>query len=190
MSKMLRRLTVAYGLIAICPAAQPAQAQFGCPCPGPCACVRPVACPVACPPPQPCFQTIPVTEYRPVKQTVCRPIFETKVVEQQCTQYVPVTENIPQEVQSVRYETRTSYKTVQRDMGHWVTQQHCRPKVAPCEYDNRPDLLGLINRTGYSIRMAFTPSVTTERHYVSNVVCQQVPVHQTCLLYTSDAADE
>jgi hypothetical protein len=46
----------------------------------------------------------------------------------------------------------------------------------PCEYDNRPNIFGFLNRTGYSVRMAFTPRVWTERIYVPNVVTQEVPV--------------
>jgi hypothetical protein len=48
--------------------------------------------------------------------------------------------------------------------------------MSPCQYDGRPDLFGFINRTGYSLRMAFTPRVWTERIYVPNVVAEQVPV--------------
>jgi hypothetical protein len=48
--------------------------------------------------------------------------------------------------------------------------------ISPCQYDNRPDVFGFINRTGYSLRMAFTPRYWTERMYVPNVVAEQVPV--------------
>jgi hypothetical protein len=67
-------------------------------------------------------------------------------------------------------------RTVQRDCGHWVAQLHERPMISPCQYDGRPDIFGFMNRTGYSLRMAFTPRYWTERMYVPNVVAEQVPV--------------
>jgi hypothetical protein len=67
-------------------------------------------------------------------------------------------------------------RTVQRDCGHWVAQLHERPMISPCQYDSRPDIFGFMNRTGYSLRMAFTPRYWTERMYVPNVVAEQIPV--------------
>jgi hypothetical protein len=123
-----------------------------------------------------CYQTVPVTEYRECRQTVQRPIVETKYVEQPVTEYKQVVENKTAEVPTCTYQNVTEMRTVQRDCGHWESQCHQRPQMTPCQYDNRPDLLGFMNRTGYSLRMAFTPQSWTERVYVPNVVCQQVPV--------------
>src|SRR5262249_24217716 len=85
-------------------------------------------------------------------------------------------ENKTAEIPTVSYQNVTEMRTVQRDCGHWIAQCHERPMMHPCEYDSRPDLFGMLNRTGYSVRMAFTPRVWTERTYVPNIVTQEVPV--------------
>jgi hypothetical protein len=50
------------------------------------------------------------------------------------------------------------------------------PKIAPCAYDPRPGFMGWMNRTGYSMRQAFTPAVTARRQYVPNYVTTMIPV--------------
>ncbi len=40
------------------------------------------------------------------------------------------------------------------------------PKMAPCQYDQRPTLLGELNRLSYSTRMAFTPDFIPRRQYI------------------------
>jgi len=130
-----------------------------------------------CPPPvRACYQTVPVTEYRECRQTVQRPVVETTYVDQPVTEYRQVTECKTAEVPTCTYQNVTEMRTVQRDCGQWVAQCHERPQISPCQYDGRPDIFGFVNRTGYSLRMAFTPRVWTERIYVPNVVAQQVPV--------------
>lgn len=121
---------------------------------------------------------VPTVEYRDVKQVVQRPVVETKYVEQPYTEYRQVIENKTAEIATLQYQTVTENLTRQRDYGRWITQYHQRPMLHPCEYDNRPDLLGAINRMGYNIRMAFTPSVQTERVYVPNVVAETIPIHR------------
>ena len=124
-----------------------------------------------------CYQTVPVTEYRECqRQTVQRPVVETKYVEQPCTEYKQVVECKTAEVPTCTYQNVTEMRCVQKDCGRWVTQCYERPQVTPCQYDNRPDLFGFINRTGYAVRMAITPQTWTERVYVPNVVTTQVPV--------------
>jgi hypothetical protein len=138
--------------------------------------VNPCCC---CPPPvrvTACYQTVPVTEYRECRQTVQRPVVETTYVDQPVTEYRQVVENKTAEIPTVSYQNVTETRTIQRDCGHWIAQCHERPMMHPCEYDNRPNVFGMLNRTGYSIRMAFTPRVWTERIYVPNVVTQEVPV--------------
>tara|TARA_R110002095_G_scaffold94422_3_gene82389 strand:+ start:230519 stop:231499 length:981 start_codon:yes stop_codon:yes gene_type:complete len=131
------------------------------------------------------YRQVPVTEYRPVQQTVMKPVMETKYVDQQVTAYRQVMEPRTVDVPCTTYQNVTECKQVQKDMGRWVTQRQCVPRVAPCSYDSRPNLMGWMNRTGYSMRMAFTPQYKTSRHYVPNVVTQNVPVtrqvamHQT-----------
>lgn len=165
--KISRVLTM-FGILAAAGSANTAFGQFGwC---NPCCC---------CPPPirvQPCYQTVPVTELRECRQIVQKPVVETKYVEQPCTEYRQVVETKTAEVPTVAWQNVTELHTVQRDCGHWQTQYHCRPKMHPCQYDGRPDLMGWLSRTEYSLRMAFTPDHYAERSYVPNVVTQQVPV--------------
>lgn len=147
-----------------------AHAQF-LPGAGACYCIRPVT--------QTYYQSIPVTEYRQVTGTVQRPVIETRYVDQQVTEYRPVTEVRTVQVPTVHYQTVTNYQTVQQPTGHWVTRFHQVPRITPCQYDNRPDLFGLINRTAFSIRQAFTPSVIASREYVGSMITQQIPVTRT-----------
>jgi hypothetical protein len=154
--------------------------------------------PVACQVPQ--FVMQPFTETRVVEQVVQRPVCQTKMVDVPQTEYRPVVENqtamvqtvayqnVPQteyrpvveqqirQVQDVAYQNVTEMQCRQRDVGGFVTQYRCRPTVAPCAYDNRPGLLGSLNRGFYQARMAVTPAVVAERTYVPNVITEQVPV--------------
>lgn len=156
------------GLIALIGVQATASAQ-GYPGYNPCMqCVQPVA--------QTCYQTVPVTEYQPVKRMVQRPVVETKYVDQKVTAYRPITETKTASVPTVHYENVTECQTVQRDLSHWQTNYYRNPKMTPCQYDPRPNLLGWLNRTGYSIRQTFTPNVIARRQYVRNVVATAVPV--------------
>jgi hypothetical protein len=164
--KMSRALTT-LGVLAIAGSANAAFGQFWF---DPCCC---------CPPPirvQPAYQTVPVTEMREVRQVVQKPVVETRYVEQPFTEYRQVVENKTAEIPTVSWQHVTEYHNVQRDCGHWSTQYQYRPKMAPCQYDGRPDLFGFLNRTQYSLRMAFTPDYWGERVYTPNVITQQVPV--------------
>jgi hypothetical protein len=165
--KVSRTLTT-LGALALAGSASTASAQFWC-C-NPCVC---------CPPPvrvQPAYCTVPVTEMQEVRQVVQKPIVETKYVDQPHTEYRQIVETKTAEIPTVSYQPVTEYQTVQRDCGRWTTQYHYRPKMHPCQYDGRPDLLGFLNRTQYSVRMAFTPDYYAERNYQPNVMAYQVPV--------------
>ena len=148
--------------------AEPAQAQWY-PAANPCnVCAQPVI--------QPCYQTVPVTEYREIRQTVQRPVMETKYVEQPITEYHPVTETQTAQIPTVSYQSVTECQACTRNMGGWQTKYYCNPKISPCQYDPNPGLFGWMNRTGYSIRQAFTPNVFARREFVPNYVTTMVPV--------------
>ncbi|MBW3542635.1 MAG: hypothetical protein KY476_20420 [Planctomycetes bacterium] len=136
----------------------------------PCECLQPVV--------QSCYQTVPVTEYREVRQTVQRPVVERQWVDREFTEYQPVTETRTAEIPTIAYDNVLECRTVQRDMGRWATNYYARPQMSPCEYDPRPGLFGWMNRAGYSIRNTFTPKVITQRQWVPNVVAQAVPVYR------------
>ena len=134
----------------------------------PCQCWQPVA--------QTCYRTVPVTEYRQVKQIVQRPVVETTYVDQPVTEYRPVTEVRTATIPTVSYDYVTEQQTVQTDAGYWTTQYTPNPKLTPCQYDSRPNIFGWLNRTGYSIRQSFTPKINARRQYVPNVITQTIPV--------------
>jgi hypothetical protein len=103
-------------------------------------------------------------------------VVETRYVDQEVTAYRPVTETRVAEVPITQYQNVTEYQTVTRDMGQWLTHRECIYRPSPCQYDPRPGLLGGLNRFGYSMRTAFSPSIRTRREYVPNYVAQTIPV--------------
>lgn len=139
--------------------------------PAGCGCAPQVCQPIC----QPAYQTVPVTEYQQVTETVRRPVYETEYVEQPVTEYRPVTEQRTANVPTVSYQNVTEYRTVQRDYGGWQTNYQPIPRCDPCQYDNRPGITGWINRTAFAVRQSFTPAYTVQRNYIPRVVAQQVP---------------
>lgn len=123
-----------------------------------------------------CYQTVPVTTMVPEKQTVERPYYETAYEDREVTIMRPVTRQREIEVPTVSYQTVTENRTVNRDMGRWVTSYQPVNKCSPCQYDSRPGVIGWLNRSGYSFRSAMTPNYTTSRQYVPSMVTCNVPV--------------
>jgi len=156
----------------------PANAQFygdGCSSCGPVA-----AAAVSCTPIQPvqttCYQQVPVTTYRQEKQKVREPYYRTTYEEREYTVMRPVTTAREVEIPTVSYRNVTEHRTVQRDMGRWVTNYTPVQKCSPCQIDPRPGMIGWLNRTGYAFRSAFKPNYYTSRQYVPNRVACTVPV--------------
>ncbi|MCE9525351.1 MAG: hypothetical protein K8R36_04785, partial [Planctomycetales bacterium] len=77
MPRLFTRIASACSLLAVAGTLTPAWGQVC--CYDPCCCPPPVV--------QQCYQTVPVTEFRKVKQIVQRPVVETKYVDQPCTEY-------------------------------------------------------------------------------------------------------
>lgn len=167
MSRNMARVVPLLGSLCLCLFAEPVQAQWFS-SPNPCACAQPVV--------QPCYQTVPVTEYQQVRQTVQRPVMTVEYVDQPVTTYEPVTETRTAQIPTVSYQTVTECQACTRNCGYWQTNYQCNPKISPCAYDPRPGLLGWMNRTGYTIRQAFTPNIIAQRQYVPNYVTTMVPV--------------
>lgn len=158
---------VALAAIVLGVHASTADAQmFGDPC-GVCTPMQPVL--------QSCYQTVPVTEYQQVRQTVKRPVYRTEYVEEPVTVYKPVTEVRRVEVPTVQYQRVTAYRTVHRDLGRWVTSYRPNPRMSPCQFDNRPGVIGWLNRTGYQLQSAFRPRYTAIRQYRPQVVACSIP---------------
>lgn len=122
------------------------------------------------------MQQVPVTEYRQVRQTVRKPVIQTTYVDQPGTEYRQIVEQKTVNVPTCSYQNVTECQTVQRNCGQWVTKWHCNQKISPCAYDNRPGLMGEMNRIGFATRQAFTPTQYATREYVQQTVAQQVQV--------------
>ena len=134
---------------------------------------------------QQCYRTVPVTEYQQVRQTVRRPVTEVEYIEQPQTVYRPVTETRTVDVPVTTYQDVVEYQQVSKQGGNWVTNYQARPKMSACDYDCRQNVFGMMNRAGYSMRSAFTPSMVATREFVPQTCVQQVPitrrVPQTCV---------
>ena len=48
--------------------------------------------------------------------------------------------------------------------------------MSPCQYDSNPGILGWMNRTGYEMRMAFTPPMVARQQWVPNYITTSIPV--------------
>jgi hypothetical protein len=124
---------------------------------------------------QPVYDTVHVTEYQPVKQKVSRPVVETKWVDQAVTEMRPVTTQRTANVPTVEYQTVTEHKQVQKQVGYWATKTEAVNKVSGCAYDNRPGVVGWMNRTGRDIRNAVTPNQKVSRTFVPQTMTCTVP---------------
>jgi hypothetical protein len=116
--------------------------------------------------PQTVYRDVPVTVYKPVKKTVQVPVCRTVYEDQPVTIMRQVMETKTCDVQSVSYQTVPECKQVCVNKGYWQTTMQPVPKMAPCQYDQRPTLLGELNRLGYATRMAFTPDFIPRRDYI------------------------
>jgi hypothetical protein len=178
MFKNMSRVVPMLGALGLLTQAAPANAQgwFGNQCCNPCptCCAQPVTCmqPVSVP----CYRQVPVTHYEPYEQTVMKPVCRTEYIEQPVTVCRPVCEQRVAEVPECTYHPVTEFYPQTRDMGGYQTFCHCCPRMSPCQYDSNPGLFGWMNRTGYEMRMAFTPQYTYERRWVPNIITTQVPV--------------
>ena len=144
------------------------------PCPTTCCPAPPVTCmqPVSVP----CYQTVPITTYEPHHCTVMKPVVHTDIVEEPVTECRPVCETRTAQVPYCTYQPVTEFVQQTRDAGCWRTYCQCTPRMSPCQYDPNPGLLGWMNRTGYEMRMAFTPPQTYHRQWVPNYITTSVPV--------------
>jgi hypothetical protein len=180
MSKNMSRVVPLLGALGLLTQAASGNAQGWFPpnnaCCNPCptCCAAPVTCmqPVSVP----CYRQVPVTHYEPYEQTVMKPVCRTEYIEQPVTVCRPVVEQRVAEVPECTYHPVTEFYPQTRDMGGYQTFCHCCPRMSPCQYDSNPGLFGWMNRTGYEMRMAFTPQYTYERRWVPNVITTQVPV--------------
>jgi len=150
----------------------------------PCAvCAQPVA--VMQPVTQTVYRDVPVTKYRPVEKTVQRPVMKWVNEQRPVTAYRQVVETKTVEVPSTAYQTVTECQQRCVNNSRWQTTYQRVPKMAPCQYDPNPTLLGFLNRSAYATRMAITPNYMRQRQYVPNVAMYNVPVTRTVAIPTS-----
>jgi len=124
---------------------------------------------------QVCYQRVPVTTYVQEKRTVQVPEVKTAWVDETYTAYRPQTEQRTAEVPYVTYQNVTECRQVCQDKSYWRSRVEPVCKVSPCQYDPRPNFMGWMNRTAYSLRSAMTPNQRIRREYVPNKVVQNVP---------------
>jgi hypothetical protein len=153
----------------------------------------PTCCPTCCPPPPvtcmhpvsvPCYQTVPVTAYEPHEETVMKPIVKTDYIDEPVTEFRPISETRVAQYPTCTYQPVTEFFPQTRDCGHWQTFCQCCPKMSPCQYDPSPGLIGWLNRSEYSVRMAFTPNVVYRRQWVPNYITTMVPVTRQIAQHT------
>jgi hypothetical protein len=137
-------------------------------CPAPVTCMQPVSVP--------CYQTVPTTIYEPHRCTVMKPVVHTDIVEEPVTECHPVCEQRTAQIPYCHYQPVTEFVQQTQDRGCWHTYCQCTPRMSPCQYDPNPGLIGWMNRTGYEMRMAFTPPVQYHRQWVPNYITTSVPV--------------
>ncbi len=162
-----------------------------------CGCSQPMAAPISynpCPVvqmvqinPCPClvpvqetvYREVPIVEYRAEERTVQRPVARTEYVDRPVTRYRTEYETRTAQVCQMCNQQVTECRQQVVNRSHWQTVYQPIPKMAPCQYDPNPTLLGWMNRTGYSLRSAFTPNYIPRRQFVPNVTVQNIPVTRT-----------
>jgi hypothetical protein len=140
----------------------------------PCPCVQAI--------PETVYRDVPVTQYRPEKRTVRKPVVRTEFVEKEVTAYRQIMIPKTVEVPTVEYQTITECKPCTVNRSYWRTIRHPVMKGCACDYDRRPTLLGWLNRQSYEMRMALTPNYINRREFVPNVMTVNVPVQRTVAL--------
>ena len=126
----------------------------------------------------PVYDTVHVAEYQQVKQKVLKPIVETKMVSQTVTEMHPQTVQQTVNVPTVEYQTVTEVKQVQKQVGYWQTKTEAINKVSGCAYDNRPGVMGWMNRTSQDIKNAVTPNTRVSRTFVPQTMTCAVPTQR------------
>jgi hypothetical protein len=119
-----------------------------------------------------------VTEYRPKQTVESRPVTKMRMVAKPVTAYRQVLETKTVSVPTTTYQTVTEMRTQTVNRGRWQTITQPVPKMAPCQYDNRPGVLGAMNRMGYQMRTGLQPNFTTHRQFIPQVCQYNVPVQK------------
>ena len=140
-------------------------------------CMQPVTTMVA--------KQMAVTEYRPKQTVQTRPVTKMRMVAKPVTAYRQVMETKTVEVPATTYQTVTEMRTQTINKGRWQTITQPVPKMAACQYDNRPGMMGAMNRMGYQMRTGLQPNFTTHRQFIPQVCQCTVPVQKQVAVATT-----
>ena len=150
-----------------------------------CSCYTPTPAPIvsqasACyqPVTQMVSQEVDVVEYKSVQRDEKRPVQRVRWVSKPATAYRQVMEAQTVEVPVTSYQTVTEMVPKTVNQSRWQTVSQPVAKMSPCQYDNRPTLMGRMNRVSYSMRNAMTPNTITHRQFVPQVCQVNVPVQR------------
>ncbi|SFH81107.1 hypothetical protein [Planctomicrobium piriforme] len=142
-----------------------------------CPCMKPVT--------ETVYQDVQKVEYQPVQKVVKAAKVVTVMEDQPVTTYQTVNEARTVEVPTYVAQQVTEMQPVTINQSYWQTQWQPVPKYTPCAYDNRPGLMGEMNRMGYAFRNTFTPNYVARREFVPNVVASEVAVTRTVQIPTT-----
>lgn len=142
-------------------------------------------CPTMRPVTETVYNEVDVVQYRPVKKTVKVAKVETVMEDREVIGYRTVNEVQTRDVVSYVNQTVNECRQVTQNRSYWRTVWQPNPKMSPCQYDQRPGLVGELNRLGYAFRNSITPNAYARREYVPNVVAYNVPVQRTVQVPTT-----
>jgi hypothetical protein len=150
-----------------------------------CSCYTPTPAPIvsqasACyqPVTQMVSQQMEVTEFKTVQREEKRPVQKMRMVSRPVTAYRQVVEAQTVEVPVTSYQTVTEMVPRTINQSRWQTVSQPVAKMSPCQYDNRPTLMGRMNRISYSMRSSMQPNTITHRQFVPQVCQVNVPVQR------------
>ena len=108
----------------------------------------------------PCYQTVPITTYEPQRWTVMKPVVHTEMIEQPMTECRPICEHPDRSNPHLHLSAGDRVRAA--DPRHGLLADLCPMHAPHVALPIRPEsgTLGWMNRTGYEMRMAFTPPVT------------------------------
>ncbi len=141
-----------------------------------CQCLQPVT--------QMVQQQVKVTAYRPKQTVEKRPVQRLRTVAREVTAYRQEMEARTVEVPVMTTQTVTEMRQQTINKGRWQTFVQPIPKMAACQYDNRPGMIGSMNRMGYSVRSAVQPNSVTHRQFIPQVCQCTVPVQKQVAVQT------
>jgi len=141
------------------------------------ACLQPVTKMVA--------KQMQVTEYRQAQRVEKRPVQRVRTVSRAATAYRQVMDTKTVDVPATTYQTVTEMVPQTINKSRWQTVSQPVAKMAPCQYDSRPTMMGRMNRMGYQMRSSLQPNFVTHRQFIPQVCQVSVPVQKQVAVQTT-----